>query len=243
MYVVYVTLGASGVAEGTIAHNLPAYSGLSVYCYYDTTPANLYLVCKNVGAFINTNYRYFVSGKAYFKYTTDTPSPIANFGAVSITPIVYDSSGAQILTPNLYTDLAGVSTACQVSKEFLDTGGYHDINARKIGNARVVSFYDDLTLSSTANAMSGFLTGSNSSVGVIPDLGTSQQLLFLLNTPTAQVSSGVATDYTIQLMYNSYVIGFESGAETRGLDFVGYLSGSTAWSISGSPCFYHTVIC
>lgn len=196
---VYVTLGASGVAEGTIAHNLPAYSGLSVYCYYDPDPAKLYLVCKNVGAFINTNYRYFVSGKAYFKYTTDTPSPIANFGTISITPIVYDSSGTQILSPTLFTDLAGVSTATQVSKEFLDTGGYHDTGARAIGNTRVVSYKDDLSLSSTANAMSGFLTGSNSSVGIIPDLDTSepQQLLFLLNTPSAQISSGSDSEYTI----------------------------------------------
>lgn len=238
-YVVYVTLGAAGVAEGTIAHNLPAYSGTSVYCYYDTT--NVYIVCKNVGAFININYRYFVSGKAFF--TFGTASPIAAFGTISITPIVYDTSGAQILSPSLYTDLTGVSTSVQASQEFLDLGGYHDTTTRSIGNSRVVSYYDDLTLSSTANAMSGFLKGSNSSVGVIPDLGTSQQLLFLLNTPTASVSSGVNTYYNIQLMYNSYVIGFESGAETRGLDFVGYLSGSTAWSISGSPCFYHTVVC
>lgn len=109
----------------------------------------------------------------------------------------------------------------------------------------MVSYNDDLTLSSTANAMQGFLQGTNSTVGVVPDLGTSQQLLFLLKTPTSSIYSGsnAATDYTIQLMFNNYVIGFESSAAGRGLDFVGYLTSSTAWSISGSPCFYQTVVC
>lgn len=133
----------------------------------------------------------------------------------------------------------------QISQEFLDTSGYHNTGTRKIGNAQVVSYYDDLTLSSTANGIQGFLQGSNSSVGVIPDLGTSQQLLFLLNTPTASIynASNGATDFTIQLLFNSYVIGFESSGDGRGLDFVGYLTSSTAWSISGSPCYYHTVVC
>ena len=34
-YVVKVYIGATGVAEGTIAHNLPAYTGKTVYCMYD----------------------------------------------------------------------------------------------------------------------------------------------------------------------------------------------------------------
>lgn len=46
--------------------------------------------------------------------------------------------------------------------------------------SQVVSYEDDKTLSSTANAMKGFLTGSNSTIGIVPDLGVSQQLLFLL---------------------------------------------------------------
>ena len=79
-YIVYVTLEATGVAEGSIAHNLPAYTGSTVYCSYDTT--NKWIACKNVGAFINTEYRYFVSGKAFFGSTTT--SPISTFGAISI---------------------------------------------------------------------------------------------------------------------------------------------------------------
>lgn len=125
----------------------------------------------------------------------------------------------------------------------LDTAGYHNTGSYKIGNAQVVSYYDDKTLSSTANAVEGFLQGTNSSVGIIPDLGVSQQLLFLLKTSTADISSGAGTEYTIELMFNSHVISFESSGAGRGLDFVGYLTGSTAWSISGSPCFYTTVVC
>ena len=193
-YIVYITLGATGVAEGTIAHNLPAYTGQTVYCYYDT--ANKRIVCKNVGAFINTSFRYFVSGKAYFDSATS--SPITTFAGVSIVPIVYNDAGTQITTPVLYVDLAGQSTNVETSKELLDTAGYHNTGSYKIGNAQVVSYYDDQTLSSTANAMSGFLTGTNSSVGIIPDLGVSQQLLFLLKTTTADMSAGgnAATDYT-----------------------------------------------
>ena len=109
----------------------------------------------------------------------------------------------------------------------------------------MVSFYDDQTLSSTANAMQGFLQGSNSSVGIIPDLGVSQQLLFLLKTGTGDISAGgnAATHFTTELLFNSGVITFETSGAGRGLDFVGYLTGSTAWSISGSPCFFTTIVC
>ena len=227
------------MAEGTIAHNLPAYSGKTVYCSFGSGKIS----CKNVGAFINTGFRYFVSGKAYFD--SSVSSPISTFGAVDITPIVYDSSGIKINTPVLYVSLTGQSTTVQTSKEFLDTSGYHNTGSYKIGNAQVVSYYDDQTLSSTANAMQGFLQGSNSTVGVVPDLGVPQQLLFLLKTTTSDISAGgnSATDFTIQMLFNSQVISFETSGAGRGLDFVGYLTLSTAWSISGSPCFFHTVVC
>lgn len=60
-----------------------------------------------MGAFINTGYRYFISGKAYF--SASTPNTLPNFGAVAINPIVYSNSGTQILTPVLYTSLGGQS--------------------------------------------------------------------------------------------------------------------------------------
>jgi hypothetical protein len=141
----------------------------------------------------------------------------------------------------LYTPLApGTSINLRVSKSYLDVDGalsYHDTSDFKIGNAQVVSMQDDQTLSSTANAMKSFFTGTNNTIGIVPDLGTTQQLVFLIQTQLADVSG--ATDYyQLNLLYNNKVIGFETGdlADTRGLDFVGY-DGTTNWSISHSPCF------
>jgi len=71
-------LGATGFLEGSVAHNLPAYTGLKVYCDYDTT--SKYLLCYNVGPFINTNYRYFISGKAF--YNSASGSSVSGFGNV-----------------------------------------------------------------------------------------------------------------------------------------------------------------
>lgn len=83
-----------------------------------------------------------------------------------------------------------------------------------MGNAQVVSYNDDLSLSSAANAIQGFLQGTNTTVGIVPDLGTSQQLVFLIKTLSTEMSriGNTATDYTIKLMFNNKVIGFESDA-------------------------------
>jgi hypothetical protein len=109
-YVVQMTIGAQGVLEASIAHNLPAYSGSTVYCYYSSPN----IICNNVGAFINTGYRYFISGKAFF--SSSTSSPLATFGAVAITPVVYDNNGNLISTPQLYVSLAGQSTTVVASQ-------------------------------------------------------------------------------------------------------------------------------
>lgn len=106
-----------------------------------------------------------------------------------------------------------------------------------------MSYSDDLTLSSTANAINGFFTGSNSTVGIIPDLSSSQQLLFLLNVPTSSMDSGTSNNtFVMKLLYNSKVIGFETGASGLGLDFVGYNSTSSTWSISMTPCYTDAAI-
>jgi hypothetical protein len=196
-----------------------------------------------VGAFINTGFRYFISGKAFF--SSSTVSPLTTFGAVSITPVAYDNNGNVIAGAQLYVSLAGSSTNVVASQEFLDTSGYHNTGLFRIGNTQVVSYNDDQSqsLSSTANAIQGFLQGTNSTIGVVPDLGTSQQLLFLLNTPTGSISSGGTTSYTIQLMFNNGVIGFETAGAGRGLDFVGYGTSGSVWSITTSPCFANVVVC
>jgi hypothetical protein len=183
-YSVTIDLYAQGILEGSIAHNLPQYQGLEVYCHYDTT--NKKIICDNVGPFISTNYRYFISGKAFFSSAT-APS-LSTFGDVKITPVIYDSAG-NMKNVKLYSPLvSGETVYVKESKEFLDTNGYHNVDTFKIGNAQVVSFVDDGSLSSTGKAMKSFLTGTNSTVGVIPDLGESQQLLFLMKTTSSDIS-------------------------------------------------------
>jgi hypothetical protein len=98
-------LGAGGFLEGSIAHNLPAYSGLEVYCHYNTGTEKL--ICENVGPFINTAYRYFISGKVHFD--SGASSSISDFGDVEIDPIVYDSDGAE-LPVSLYNALVSSET-------------------------------------------------------------------------------------------------------------------------------------
>lgn len=195
-----------------------------------------------MGAFINTGFRYFISGKAFFDSIT---ASTISFGDIAITPIVYDSNGNQILSPSLYIGLAGQTISVKQSEEFLDTGGYHSTSTFQIGNTQVVSYADDLTLSSTANAVQGFFQGTNSTVGIVPGLGGSQQLLFLLKAPTGSISSGsvVSSAYTTQLMFNNKIISFESSAAGRGLDFVGYGTALSVWSITTSPCYLSTIVC
>lgn len=85
----------------------------------------------------------------------------------------------------------GTGIVLQPSKSYLDLDGatsYHDTNDFKIGNAQVISMPDDKTLSSTANAMKSFFGGSNNTVGIVPDLGSSQQLVFLIQTQLAHIS-------------------------------------------------------
>lgn len=100
-YIVKMTINAKGVLESSIAHNLPAYSGTTVYCYYSSPD----IICKNVGAFIQTNYRYFISGKAFFD--SSTSASMTNFGAVSIDPVVVDNNGNTISGTLLYNSLSG----------------------------------------------------------------------------------------------------------------------------------------
>jgi len=155
-----------------------------------------------------TSYRYFISGKTFFSFGTS--SPISNFGDISIVPIVYDSSG-NLLPVSLYTPLApGTTITLRTSRSYLDLDGtlsYHNTNNFKIGNAQVISMPDDNTLSSTANAMQSFFSGTNNTVGIVPDLGGSQQLVFLIQTQLADVSGGT-DNYTMNLLYNNKVIGF-----------------------------------
>lgn len=53
--------------------------------------------------------------------------------------------------------------------------------------------YDDGTLSSTANAMKLLTQGTNTTMGIVPDLGVPQQLLFLMKVNT--ISSGAGNNF------------------------------------------------
>ncbi len=62
--------------------------------------------------------------------------------------------------------------------------------------------------------------------------------MFLLQTLSTDIDTGLGNDYTIKLLYNNKVIGFEDedSAASRGLDFVGYQASTSNYSISYSPC-------
>ncbi len=153
-----------------------------------------------------------------------------------------DGSGSA-LTVSLYTTFtAGQTISTQASRGYLDLDGakqYHNtLGNFKIGNAQVISLPDDNTLSSTADAMQTLFTGTNNTIGVVPDMGSSQQLVFLLQTSAADIDLGGGNAYTMQLIYNNKVIGFEDdNSSTRGLDFVGYQASTGNWSIEYSPCY------
>ena len=163
-----------------------------------------------MGAFININFRYFISGKAYFN--SATPATLTTFGDVSIVPKVLDSNGAE-LPVSLYLNLApGTSINVKTSRSYLDLDGtkaYHNTNSFKIGNAQVVSMKDDKTLSSTAHAMQEFFTGTNNTIGVVPDLGSAQQLVFLIQTMNSDLDAGGGNAYSMRLIYNNKIIGFD----------------------------------
>ena len=179
---------------------------MQVYCYFLVNKIR----CDNIGAFISSNYRYFISGKAFFN--SSLSSSITTFGDIQVNPVVLDSGGST-LSVSLYTTFsAGQTISTQASRGYLDLDGakqYHNtLGNFKIGNAQVISLPDDNTLSSTADAMQTLFTGTNNTIGVIPDMGSSQQLVFLLQTNAADIDLGGGNAYTMQLIYNNKVIGF-----------------------------------
>lgn len=133
---------------------------------------------------------------------------MSGFGNVQVLPVVYDSSGNQ-LPVSLYSALNSGDTLNLIdSQEFLDNAGYHNPSSYKIGVAKIVSYADDGTLSSTANAMNNFLRGTNSTIGIVPDLGVSQQLLLLMKVNSVAGGSGSGNAFKMRMLYNNKVIGF-----------------------------------
>lgn len=180
--------------------------------------------------------RYFICGKAY--YDSSTPSSLANFGDVTIESVVYDDSGNRVPGVVLFTPLVTTNTIMvSQNTEYLDLAGIHS-PTKALRYGQVVSFKDDQSRSALDRAIESFTTGNSSTVGIIPNLSGSQQLLFLLNVPQSKMSTLSGNNqYEMKLLYNSKVIGFETGTESMGLDFTGYDSANANWSISYSPCY------
>lgn len=82
------------------------------------------------------------------------------------------------------------------------------------------------------------MVGSTTTVGIVPNLNVSQQLIFLLNVPQSKMSTMSGSNaYEMKLLYNSHVIEFENGTEGLGLDFAAYNLTAANWSISSTPSY------
>lgn len=127
--------------------------------------------------------------------------------------------------------------AVSTSSQFLDLAGIHS-PSYSVRYTQVVSYKDDLSRSALGLAMMGFTQGNASTVGVVPNLNTSQQLIFLLNVPQSKMSTLSGNNqYQMKLLYNSHVIGFETGAEGMGLDFAGWSTATNNWTIQTTSCY------
>jgi hypothetical protein len=90
------------------------------------------------------------------------------------------------------------------------TGGWHELGKQNLGSTQIISYFDDLTLSSLPNAIKNFLNSPQAIVGVTPDPTTNQQLLFFLNVPASYTSSGTtSTYYKMSILFNPNVVKFE----------------------------------
>lgn len=68
---------------------------------------------------------------------------------------------------------------------------------------------DDGSKTSLGKGILGFMNNTNTTVGIIPNLGMPQQLLFLLKVPRNAINL-VATNniFKMEVLYNNQVIGF-----------------------------------
>lgn len=88
------------------------------------------------------------------------------------------------------------------------------------------------------------MTGTNSTIGIVPDLGVSQQLLLLMKVDSVAGGTGSGNQFKMRMLYNNKVIGFETGADSRGLDFVAYDNANQVWTIEYAPCYISgSVVC
>ncbi|KAL4473220.1 hypothetical protein ABPG72_015601 [Tetrahymena utriculariae] len=225
---------STGCLEHSIITNLPIQSGKQkVSCYFTTISLLGYIKCVNIGAFQDPSIQYFIAAKVYYSSTAADP---VNFGGISITSVVQDASGSPIPNINLFGDALGQKITLQANTEYLDTTGWHSSTAWSLGTTQIISTPDDGTLSGVPNGINALLTGQLNTVGIVPSLQTSQQLIFFLKVTPAQTGTD-GNYYRMSILYNPSVVKYVTGFETKGIDFAAYSSASSKWELDQFTCY------
>ncbi|KAL4476525.1 hypothetical protein ABPG74_010258 [Tetrahymena malaccensis] len=228
---------STGCLEHSIITNLPVQTGKQkVSCYFTIVSSLGYIKCVNIGAFQDPSIQYFIAAKVY--YANTAPDPV-NFGGISIKSVVSDASGNPIPNTNLFGDALGQKITLQANSEYLDTSGWHSSAAWSLGTTQIISTPDDGTLSGVPNGINALLTGQLNTVGIVPSLQTSQQLIFFLKVTPAQI--GVDGNYyRMSILYNPSVVKYVTGYETQGIDFAAYNSANSKWELDQFTCYAQT---
>ncbi|KRW99768.1 hypothetical protein PPERSA_07845 [Pseudocohnilembus persalinus] len=252
---VKIFVGATGILEGSIVTNLPAFSNQEVKCYFDTG----YLVCDNVGSLIKKGYEYFASFKGFYdssltfstcsglnQFYTDVDAAskqcIDNYGEISIFALYTNAAGAVSEKP-LYNSLPGKSIPIIKSKDFIDYNGWADESLYRLGQTQIISFQEDKSdsTSSTPIALKKIMNNDNISVGIFPDAQNYQQILFFLNVADITDMCGaecntVNKTVRMNILFNSKILQYEDGLESKGIDFAAY-SGSSSYDADSFSCY------
>ncbi|EAR88266.2 transmembrane protein, putative (macronuclear) [Tetrahymena thermophila SB210] len=220
--------------EHSIITNLPVQSGKQkVSCYFTIVSTLGYIKCVNIGAFQDPSIQYFIAAKVY--YANSAPDPV-NFGGISIKSVVLDGNGQPIPNINLFGDALGQKITLQANTEYLDTSGWHSSAAWSLGTTQIISTPDDGTLSGVPNGINALLTGQLNTVGIIPSLQTSQQLIFFLKVTPSQIGTD-NNYYRMSILYNPSVVKYVTGYETKGIDFAAYSSTNSKWELDQFVCY------
>ncbi len=87
-----LTVGATGILEGSIVTNLPGIINVNSASTLPSRPRCYYaspdIICKDVGALNKKNYEYFIAFKGFYDSSI---SSINNYGQVVITSVVTDA--------------------------------------------------------------------------------------------------------------------------------------------------------
>ena len=242
-----VQIGATGILEGSIVTNLPQFSSSSTLsssqsndCYYDSVLKEV--VCMNVGAFLDTTIEYFVAVKAFYDSTTG--ATVTNYGQVTVESIING-----VRSESIYNLLAGTTVNVYQNTEFMDTAGWHSRTAFGFGSTQIVTAAEDTTqfLKATPLAITGFLSSGASAVGVVPQDGTVQQLLYFIKADETALCGGPGTCGTnaymrMNVLFNPRIVQFQDGYLNKGIDFAAWDASLTtpAYNVDSVLCYRAT---